>query len=155
MGVSDFRMKLKAEQVPPRIGHGSNARHFCRGGHAKAGRSGGDRVEMAHPDLGVLDAIPQRILASDGKVCNPVFAALSFLNFAPKMMSQELVTVADAEDGRTAVEDGGIDIGTTTLIDAPWAAGNDDAFARAKSTGRCKAGLNLSVHAQLTNAASD
>ena len=103
----------------------------------------------------MLDTIPQPIVASDRKMRDAVFPADAFLDFAPEVMSEELVAVADTENGRAAVEDSGIDVGDTSLINAPRAAGNDDAFTRAKLRCRGTAGLNVRVDTQLTNAPSD
>src|SRR5438874_6105030 len=132
MRVSNFRMELQSEQLAARVRHRGNARDFRRGGHMKARGSGSNRVEVAHPDLRMLDAVPQRILAGDRKVCDAVFAALTFLNLAAQMIGEELVTVADTENGQAALEYRRIDIGAAGLVHASRTTGNNEALTGAK-----------------------
>src|SRR5690349_7658071 len=126
--MSNFRMELQPKQLAARVRHGSNARDFRRGGSAKARGSGSDGVEVAHPDLRMFDAVPQRILAGDREVCEAVFAALSFVNLAAQLMGEELVTVADTENGQATLEYRRIDIGAAGLVHASRATGNDEAL---------------------------
>ena len=82
----------------------------------EAGRDRRYAVEMAHPDLRLLHAVPKRVGASYGKMRRAIFAALPSLDLASQMMRQQLMPVADAEHGNLGGENSRIDVRTAGLI---------------------------------------
>src|SRR5438045_2792765 len=71
------------------------------------------------------------------------------------MVGQKLVTVADTENGRAALEYGPVDIRAAGLVHTSGATGNNEALTRAKLAGRRVTQSNVSVHAQFANTPRD
>ena len=84
-----------------------------------------------------------------------IFAARALLHVAAQMMRNQLMTITDAQNRYTDFQKIGIDVRASGDQYACWSAGNDDAFARPQLRGRRIAGLDVSVHAQLTDATRD
>ena len=103
----------------------------------------------------MANAIPQRIFASDSEVGDAIFATLAFLNCAAEMMCEKLVAVADSENRQSGPKEVWINIGTAALVNASRAAGDDDAFTRAKFACRRVAWLNVGINSQLADAPGD
>ena len=78
--------------------------------------------------------------SSSSSVARPYSPLLALPHCAAQQVRHELLAVADAEHGLAAVEDCGIDGGAARVVDAGWAAGDDDAFARTASSA---AGVSL------------
>ena len=81
-------MELDAEEAALGIGHGGDARHFAGADNVEAGGDLRNRVEVAHPDAGLLDAVQERIGRGDGELGDAVFAAFAFFDFAAEVMSE-------------------------------------------------------------------
>ena len=103
----------------------------------------------------MCDAIPQRVLRSDGKMRNPIFAAFALLYLAAQVMRNELVPIANAEHRKTRVQDLRIDVGTSGFIDAGRAARDDKALARPQHRSWRIARLDVRVNTEFPNTARD
>jgi len=72
-----------------------------------------------------------------------------------KQMRHELLTVADAEHGRTRSEQRRIDGGAARIVHARRTARNNDALAPEERRGRSLAGHDLRIHSEVANFAGD
>ncbi len=122
---------------------------------SKPGRRG-YLIAMVHPDLQLAVQIGEERMGMNGsKSRESVLALFAFPDAAAQHVSHELLAVADAEHGAAGGENVRIDLGTAGLVDAVRAAGDDDSFAAGQLGGRCFAGLDVGVHAEIANLPGD
>jgi hypothetical protein len=107
---------------------------------------------MAHPDLAVLNSGQETVRRFHLQTSSSVFPAASLLHFAAESMSDDLVSVTDAEHGHRCSKYGGIHVRTARIIHARRSTRNDDAFPGRQLASSRVTGLNVGINAQFPNA---
>ena len=127
--VRDLRMELDAEAALGQILHGGHghARRIRRDEVALGGLL--DMVAVAHPDhqlpLQALEDDAVRVRHPDGGL--PVFALGGAVELSAQIPGQELLAVADPQDGHAQLEDGRIQVRGPGFQDGIGPAGEDHA----------------------------
>lgn len=80
-----------------------------------------------------------------------VFASLAGLHSTAQMMCEQLVSVADPENGRPAVEDLRVNVRAAALVNTSRSAGNDNAFAGTQFGGGRVARLHICIDAKFAD----
>ncbi len=127
----DFGMKLQTEKAAPGVGCRRDGRvGGSRRRHETGGQSG-DRIPVAHPNLGVLRNILKQISAVQlfefGKT---IFPFLGLLHFAPQRIHHKLHAVTDAQNGNIQAEYALVHAWAVAFINARRSPGQDDSLRR-------------------------
>jgi hypothetical protein len=83
---------------------------------------------MRHPNLLVVAHAAQNLRIAGGQIeqRKSEFAFMALLNRAPEQMSYELLSVADSEHRNASRQNGGLDGGAGTVVNAVGPARNDN-----------------------------
>ena len=156
--VHDLGVEL--DPVEPLLGilERRDGRRLRRGRDAGAGRRGGHRVAMAHPDdLIGREIVEERPRAVQLDVRLPVLGDVVRLDGAAELAGHELHPVADAERRDAEAEDRRVGERRALGVDRGGAAGEDQRcrIARAKLVGAEPVGDELGVDARLAHPSRD
>ena len=106
--VDHLHVELGGIELPRLVGDGGKGRAFAGGDHLEAWRNGGDPIAVTHPNLVALAHIPyaveQRIGGLDLDEGLAEFAVVRAFDLATQLGAHGLLAVADAEDGKPALE---------------------------------------------------
>ena len=122
----------------------------------RKGRNRRYAIEMAHPDLRPLDALPKRITTTDGRSAGPYSPRLPFLNFATQVMGEQLVPVTNTQHRNFGGENRGIDIRRFPgAIFARRTAGNNHSLTRTQLGARRVTRLHVRIYSQFADSPRD
>ena len=155
LGMLDLGVELRGEDLALDALHRSDRAHVGAGGNGKALGHLGNGVAVAHPHglfhrRGVKELGAGR--ARDGGAA--VLAHLGVTDLAAERHGRDLMTVAEAQDGKAQVKDGRIDGRSVLGIHRSRAAGKDErrGVHLANLVGRDVAGNNLGIHVEVADA---
>ena len=155
LGMLDLGMELRGEDLALDALHGGNRAHVGAGGDGKALGHLGDSVAMAHPH-GLLHGRGVEELgagrARDGGAA--VLAHLGVADLAAERHGRDLMAVAEAQDGKAQVKDGGVDGRSVLGIHGSRTAGKDErgGVHLANLIGRDVTGNDLRIHVEVADA---
>src|SRR5205823_6849524 len=156
LGVHDLRVELQTEEPAAGVLHRGHLAVVRLAGDDEARRHVDHRVAVAHPDgeLAGREAAEQAAIA---RVQRGVAVLLgdAGLDAARQVAREQLVAVADAENGHAEVVDRAIDRGARGLGDARRPARDDEAAGAAQVGGGAVDVGDDGVDAELADAAGD
>ncbi len=127
--VNDLEVKLHAEDPAALVGHRGVGATHGGGDILETRRERRHFVPVGHPHAEAPRESAQKrpAVAGDRDLCVAVLFRFARLHRASKDAGDPLVPVADAEYRNAELKDPGIPLRAARLIDALWAAGEDDA----------------------------
>ena len=148
-------MELRGEDLALGALHGGNRAHVGAGGNGKALGHLGHGVAVAHPH-GLLHGRGVKELGA-GSTRNSgtaVLAHLGVTDLAAERHGRDLMAVAEAQDGKAQVKDGGVDGRSVLGVHGSRTAGKDErrGVHLANLIGRDVAGNNLGIHVEVADA---
>ena len=155
LGVLDLGVELRGEDLALGALHGGNRAHIGAGGDGKALGHLGHGVAVAHPH-GLLHGRGVEELGAsrtrDGGAA--VLAHLGVADLATERHGRNLMAVAEAQDGKAQVKDGGVDGRSVLGIHRCRTAGKDErgGVHLANLVGRDVAGNDLGIHVEVADA---
>ncbi len=127
LGVGDLRMELDAVEPPPVVAHRGAGTALGDSQTGEARRRPADEIPVAHPADAFGGKTAEERVRSDPQFRFSVFAGpVRRADIAPGHPGQELVAVADPQDGDPQLQHGGIVMGRGGIVDAVRSAGKDD-----------------------------
>ena len=111
---------------------------------------------MAHPDLlTAFDAPQDGVRAGYVELGESVLAAHPLLDHAAQQVGDELLAIADAQNGDAGQKQRWIDGGAAGVVNTGRAARDDDTFTACERRGRGFAGSHFGIHAELAHLAGN
>ena len=128
--MNHLGVKLYRVQVSRGIADGSDRAGAGARQNLESHWKGLHLVAVAHPYLLLsADAGENSSGCPNFRLGKAILAALTLCDPPIKEISHQLLAVADAEYGDSAVKHGWINRGASCVIDARWTAGDDDSLA--------------------------